>query len=622
MSSVKPSPQTLTAALPGLVRIVRRLWPQLRTQLPLLVAAFAAILVEIGLRLLEPWPLKFVVDYVLAPPSKGKTFGLAAIDALSPMQQVTLLALATLAVTGGRALAEYISTVGFALAGSRVLNEVRTQLFRHMQRLSLAYHTRARSGDLLTRLTGDIGRLQEVTITALIPLVLNALNLVGMLFVMIWLNWRLALLALSVVPVFLFMMTVLGERIRGVARKERQQEGALAASASEVIGAIKVVQALSLETRLDHAFTKQNLKTLKEGVKGRRLAAGLERTVDMLVALGTALTLWYGTRLVLGGDITLGDLLVFTTYLKNAFKPMRDVAKYTGRVAKATASGERIIDVLDTIPEIRDRPGVLPAPPLRGAVRLINVDFAYEPGKQILHKLNLTVEPGMRIALVGPSGGGKSSLVSLLLRLYDPTAGSIEFDDTDIRNYSLESLRRQVAIVLQESVLFATTVRENIAYGAPDASAEEIEAAARLANAHDFIMDLPDGYETVLGERGATLSGGQRQRIAIARAAIRKAAIMILDEPTTGLDQENERAVSEALSRLTAGCTTFLIAHNLRTVEQADLILYLEHGRVLEQGTHLELLHRAGRYATLYQLQLAELDEGVEREDDEYALAS
>lgn len=620
MSRTTPAPQTLTAALPGLVRIVRRFWPQLRTQALLIVAAFAAILVEIGLRLLEPWPIKFVVDYVLAPPSQGKSFGIAAIDALSPMQQVTLLAITTLAVTGGRAMAEYISTVAFALAGSRVLNEVRAQLFRHMQRLSLAYHTRARSGDLLTRLTGDIGRLQEVTITALIPLVLNALNLIGMVGVMLWLNWRLALLALSVLPVFLFIMTVMGDRIRGVARKERQQEGVLASSASEVIGAIKVVQALSLETRLDQAFTKQNQKTLKEGVKGRRLAAGLERTVDILVALGTALTLWYGTRLVLSGDISLGDMLVFTSYLKNAFKPMRDVAKYSGRVAKATASGERIIDVLDTIPEIRDRPDALPAPPLRGAVRFVDVDFAYEPDKQVLHKLNLIVEPGTRIALVGPSGGGKSSLVSLLLRLYDPTAGRIEFDDRDIRDYRLESLRRQVAIVLQESVLFATTVRENIAYGAPDASEEEIEAAARLANAHDFIMDLPDGYETVLGERGATLSGGQRQRIAIARAAIRRAAIMVLDEPTTGLDQENERAVSEALSRVTAGSTTFLIAHNLRTVEQADLILYIEQGHVIEQGTHLELLRRAGKYATLYQLQIAEQEAGVESED-EYALA-
>jgi ATP-binding cassette, subfamily B, bacterial len=542
---------------------------------------------------------------VLVPAGGAAVTGIAWIDALGPGQRVALAALAVLLIAGGRAAVAYVATVGFALAGNRVLTEVRGDLYRHITRLSLSYHSKARSGDLLTRLTGDIGRLQEVTVTALMPLLVNVLTLIGMLLVMLWINWQLALLAVSIIPAFIFIMTSLGTRIRSVAREERKREGMLAASAAEVIGAIKVVQSLSLERTLEGSFASANKKSLAEGVRGRRLAAGLERGVDALVAVGSALVLWYGARTVLGGEMLLGDLLVFTAYLKNAFKPMRDLAKYAGRIAKAAASGERIVEVLETIPAVRDLPGAAPAPRLRGTVEFHELSFAYEPGQPILHNLNLRVPAGARVALVGPSGGGKSTLASLLLRLYEPTAGRITIDGYDIRRFTLASLRRQIAIVPQESVLFAASIRDNIAFGAPHATPREIVAAAAMANAHGFISRLPEGYATVVGERGATLSGGQRQRIAIARAAIRRAPIVILDEPTTGLDQENEQIVSEALERLTADSTTFLIAHNLHTVTNADLILFIEQGRVQEQGTHAELLRLNGRYAELYRTQLS-----------------
>lgn len=379
----------------------------------------------------------------------------------------------------------------------------------------------------------------------------------------------------------------------------------MAATAAESLQTIKIVKTFSLEQQFAKTFSAHNKKDLKDGVKAKRLEAGLERTVDMLIALVTALVLGRGTQLVLSHVLTPGDLLVFLAYLKNAFKPLRSFAKYTGRLAKATAAGDRILDILAREPAVKDWSHALQAPtPFQGRVVFQDVEFAYEPGYPILKQLQLTVDPGQTIALVGDSGSGKSTLGSLLLRLYDPQAGRILIDGHDIRAYTLQSLRSQISVVLQESCLFAASIAENIAYGKPGATPEEIVAAAQLANAHEFITKtLPQGYETQLGERGVTLSGGQRQRIAIARAAIRRAPILILDEPTTGLDRQNETTVLEALARLAETSTTFLITHDLMLAAQADQILYLEQGEIIEQGTHAQLLQTQRRYAARYQLQ-------------------
>jgi len=555
----------------------------------------------VGLRLLEPWPLKLVFDHVIA----RKPLDVWKLPSLDPEIVLIFAALGMVAFAGLRAMATYWSDIGFALVASRVLAEVRAVLYRHLQYLSLSFHTRARAGDLTLRVVGDIGVLKDVAVTALLPLMANVLILAGMLAVMFWLNSELALIALVAVPLFALTATRLSRRIQEVSRAQRRREGDLAATAAESLGAIRVVQSLSLEEPFVHLFANQNNRELKQSILGRRLGARLERSVDLFTACATALVLWYGARLVMKNAITAGDLIVFLSYLRSAFKPLQDMAKYTSRLAKAAAAGERVLKVLKEEPEVRDLPGALPAPAFRGQVRFEGVSFGYGDERQVLKDIDLEVEASQWVAIVGPSGHGKSTLLSLLLRLYDPTAGRVMIDGRDIREYTIATLRTQISVVLQDNLLFAATVRDNIAYGAPGATPAQVESVAQLANAHEFIEVLPAGYDTILGERGITLSGGQRQRLAIARAAIRDAPILILDEPTTSLDEENQRVVIEALERLGWGRTTFLATHQLDLAARADLIVYLEDGRVIESGSHYELVNMGGRYAALYQLQAA-----------------
>ena len=591
---------TVREALPGLARTFRHLWPHVRRQGGLLTTSVGAMLAGIGFRLLEPWPLKFIFDRVIVDAPTADRSGFAWIDRLAPSTTLMIAALAVVLFTALRAVTGYHSTVGFALIGNRVLTDVRGELYRHLQRLSLRFHHRARGGDMVVRVIGDVGMLKEVAVTAVLPLFGNVLILVGMLSVMLVMNWRLALLSLSVLPLFLVLSARLSRRIQAVSRKQRKREGAMAATAAEAIGAIKTVQALSLEDDFAGAFADQNRRSLREGVKAKRLQAGLERSVDVLTAAATALALYGGGRLILTASLTPGDLLVFLSYLKSALKPLKDFAKYTGRLAKASAAGERVLEILELTPEVEDLPHVRPAPRFCGALGFEAVSFAYDDGIPVIKDVSFQLQPGRSLALVGVSGEGKSTLLSLVPRLFDPTSGRVTIDGKDIRLYPLESLRAQIGMVLQDSLLFGLSVYDNIALGVPEATEANVIAAARLALAHEFIQRLPDGYHTLLGERGATLSGGQRQRIAIARAAMRRAPIMLFDEPTAGLDRDNEMGVIEALERLAVGRTTLLVTHDLRLAARADEILYLEDGKVLEQGNHVELMARSGRYTSLY----------------------
>lgn len=598
-------PSGIRESVPGLGRVLKRLWPYTSQHRPLIAGSFLAMFAAVGLRALEPWPLKFIFDHVIAGDKAPNSTLPTGVGGLEPSVLLGLSVLALVAIVGLRALTTYHHKVGFALVGNRVLTKVRADLYQHLQCLSLSFHDRARGGDLTVRLIGDVGLLRDVAVTAVMPLVASVLTLIVMAALMLWVHWTLALLVLATLPLYALPSVRLSRRIRSVSRDQRRREGAMASNAAESMGAIRVVQALSLEETFAQSFADQNNRSMKEGVKGKRLAARLQGTVQVMIGGSSALVLWYGTRLVLAGALTAGELLVVLSYIKAMFRPMQDLAKYTSRLAKASAAGERVIELFDHLPGVTDAPDAVDADRFRGAIEFENVSFGYVTGKRILTNVSLSVKSGQTVAIVGPSGTGKSTLASLVPRLYDPLEGRILLDGTDARSLTLASLRAQISVLLQDNVLFAASVRDNIAYGAQIVSQAEIESVARLANAHSFICELPEGYETVLGERGVTLSAGQRQRIAIARAAVRDAPILILDEPTEGLDERNVHAVVEALERLAKTRTTLLITHDLNRAAQADLVIYMENGQISESGGHSELMQTGGKYSALYRLQSA-----------------
>jgi ATP-binding cassette, subfamily B, bacterial len=555
---------------------MRLVAPHVRPERALMTGGLVALLGEVLFRLLEPWPLKVVIDAVIKPDAQNQP---------GVMRLLVLAALAIVAISALRALASYLSTVALSLAGSRAMTRVRAEVYAHLLRLSVRYHSQAKTGDLINRLTGDISRLTDVAVSAMVPLVGNVVTLIGMTAVMIWLDPMLAVIVVAAFPVFFLTSARDGRRITSAARVQRRREGDLAGTVAESLGAITVVHAYGLEDELGDQFASNNNRSLREGAKTTRLSAGLERRTDLLIGIATAAVVFAGGSKVLTGALTPGELVVFVTYLKGAFKPMRDMAKYTGRIAKAAASGERIVDVLATDADVRDLPHARPAPALLGHVQLDDVTAAYGAGRVALRGVSLDVPAGTMVGVVGESGAGKSTLASLLLRLQDPVSGRVLVDGYDMRDLTLATLRSQVAIVLQESVLFATDVRENIRFGSPAASDEQVAGAAVLAHADEFIRALPDGYDTELGERGATLSGGQRQRIAVARAILRDAPIVVLDEATTGLDGDSEREVRAALQRLCLDRTTFVISHDPKAVQDCDLIVRLQGGRLRAVST-------------------------------------
>ena len=552
--------------------------------------------------LLKPWPLKIILDHVIL--DKPVPRALHALQGLFPAGKVPLLfeaaaGIVVIALLGG--LFSYFQIFITSSIGYRMVYALRRELFTHLQTLSLGFHTHARSGDLLTKIAGDTNTLKDVFADSILKFTSYVLTVAGMLAILAAIDWKIGVIALATLPFLGYSLLHLYRKTKLSVKTQKRQEGKVASRMSEVLQAVPLVQAFARERYETEQFDAVTQETVRESIRVARLEAAATRSSEIITALGTAAAVLFGAFQVLQGRMLPGDLVLVVGYLTSMYKPIRQLAKLSTDFSKAMASAERISEILDIEPEIVDRPDALPAKGLRGEIVFRDVSFDYGDGRDVLRNVSFAVAPGQRLALVGVSGAGKSTIVSLILRLYEPQQGAILIDGRDIRQYRRASLRRHIGLVLQQSILFGATIRENIAYGKPRATSQEIEAAARAANADEFIRELEHGYDTVIGERGATLSGGQRQRIAIARALIRDAPILILDEPMTGLDGESEGKVREALDRLTAGKTSVIVTHDLQSVADADQVLVLDGGSVVDRGTHAELVERSGRYRELYE---------------------
>ena len=570
-----------------------------------LTLGFVAVIGEGAASLLEPWPLKVVIDNVLkSQPLHGwlseLVLPLASGDRLTILKFAALAALA-IAILG--ALCSYTEKYLTTSTGQWVMHDLRLRVYSHIQRLSLSYHDHRRTGDLVSRVTDDIDAIQSFIASGLLGVLINALTLVGMVGVMFYMSWRFTLIALSIAPVLFLLVYTYTRRIKKAAREVRKKEGEIVSVIQEVLSSIRVVKAYAREDYEQTRLEEESLESVEIALRARGLKARLAPLVAILVAVGTSMVLWFGARMALAGSLSAGALIVFILYLNKMYKPMQELSKMTDAWSKAAVGFERIREVLDTDGEVRDLPGARNAPRVRGLIEFEHVNFAYSPESPVLKDVNLRIEPGQVAALVGPTGAGKSTLISLIPRFYDPTSGVVRIDGIDIRRLRMQSLRQRMSFVLQETLLFHGPVWSNIAYGRPGASRAEILRAAELANAHEFIEKMPQGYDTLMGERGVTLSGGQRQRIAIARAIIRDTPILILDEPGTGLDAASEKLVFEALDRLMEGRTAIVIAHRLSTVRRAGVIFVVKDGAVIERGKHEELVQAGGLYAELYELQ-------------------
>jgi ATP-binding cassette, subfamily B, bacterial len=582
-------------------------------------ALAAGLLAAIGegiANLLEPWPLKLVLDNVLRsrPPHGWLDQWILASIGQDRQAILWFAALAALAIAIAGAICSYIQKYFTTSTGQWVMHDLRSRLYSRMQRLSLSYHDQAQTGDLIGRVTSDIDSIQSFITSGLLSTLTNSLTLVGMVGVMFYINWRFTLIALSVAPILFLVVFRYTRLIKKSSREVRKKEGEMVSIIQEVLSSIRVVKAFAREDYEQHRLEEESLETVETALRARSLKAKLAPLVEIIVAVGTSLVLWFGARMALDGTLSAGSLVVFIMYLGKMYKPMQELSKMTDSYSKAAVGYERILEVLETESDVKDAPNARRAPRFKGRIEFENVTFGYEPDRPVLSNFSLRIEPGQAVALVGPTGAGKSSIVGLIARFYDPISGTIRIDGQDLRNFTQKSLRDQVSLVLQETLLFHGPVWRNIAYGKPDASRAEIRRAAELANAQEFIEKMPQGYDTIIGERGATLSGGQRQRIAIARAIIRDTPILILDEPTAGLDAAAEKLVFEALDHLMEGRTSVVIAHQLATIQRADAICVIKDGAILERGTHEELLRAQGLYAEFYALQLGAGPDGVHSE--------
>jgi ATP-binding cassette, subfamily B, bacterial len=591
----------MTAPISAVLRLKDIVLDHLRRVRGQLAGAAACLVGVIAMELLAPWPLKIIFDHVLLDkPLPANMSFLNFLLAQGHMASLGVLAGAVVLIALASGVFSYGQLYITSKVGHQLTYHLRRELFARLAQCSLAFHNRSRSGELLMKVSSDTAALRELFTDWVLTVASHSLLVIGILAVMFFLNWQLSLLVALTLPALAAVLFFLNRRIKKTVSTQRKQEGEMANRLNDLLSSIAIVQAFGRQSYEEQRFNEESAQNLEEAVRTARTTAAVARSIALVAAIGLALTLLVGAWQVLQGHMTPGDLLIFVAYVKTLFKPVRNLGKTSAKFSRAVVSANRIGEILAIEPEIHDRPDAIPAGRLKGEIAFNDVSFGYTGDQLVLDKASFSIAAGERIALIGPSGVGKSTIVNLILRLYEAQAGTVRIDGVDVSRYQRESLRREIGLVLQDTVLFGASIRENIAYGAPDATTEEIEQAAREAHAHEFIEALAEGYETIIGERGATLSGGQRQRICLARALVKQPSILILDEPLTAVDAESAALINEAVARTQKGKTTLVIAHQFSSLNDFDRVFVLKDGQIRaceSSDANLTLFRRFGAAA-------------------------
>jgi ABC-type multidrug transport system fused ATPase/permease subunit len=583
------------------MKILRRLWPYYRPQWFMVLLSLIQIGLGVSLGVLSPQIVRWVVDRVLVEGNWSWLLpGALAVVAASIVQGVLRF--------GQRYTMESVS--------QKVIYHLRSDLYQHLQELSFGFYDKAQTGELMSRVTADVEQLRQAAGMGIVNGSMHAGTVLGIVIAMISMDWKMAMVSLLFLPFLLHAVKQFSVKVRPAWLEIQQETASMSALLQESIAGVRVVRAFARERDEIARFEAQNQRFQEKNLRAIRMQSFWSQYMNFLTAVGAVSVLWFGGHRVMAGQMTIGTLIAFNAYVANLSGPVGNLGFIVSIFTRAGASAQRVFELLDTRSEVLEKPDALQLGRLTGAVRFEDVSFGYGSGQKVLDRINLEAKPGMRVAILGMTGSGKSSLINLIPRFYDPTGGRVLVDGTDIRDVTLDSLRSNIGIVLQETFLFSTTLKENIAYGKPAATMDEIVAAARAAQIHDFIMSLPEQYETEVGERGVGLSGGQKQRMAIARALLLNSPILILDESTSAVDVQTERLIQVAMDQVMQGRTAFVIASRLSTVMSADLVVVLENGRIAATGKHSELIQQDGLYRKIYDLQLKPAEEYAARQKE------